>query len=185
MDGEFGLDLEAHGQRREVLDVAPGKHPVAGEHVGQAIAEGPGDDGGQQPVAEPVSGPVGLLDIGGARAVDHVEVVFAQPLDHGRRGSGVVGGVPVHQQVDFGIDVGEHPPHHVALALQRLGTDHGAGGLRLLGGAVGGVVVVHVDGRVGQHPAEIGDHGTDGHLLVVAGDKNGDGGCFGHGRVAR
>ena len=185
MDGEFGLDFESHGQRREALDVAPGEHPVAGEHVGQAIAEGPGNETGEQPVAEPVSGAVGRADLGDPRAVDHVEPVVDQPPDHGRGRGGVVGGVAVHQQVDLGLDVGEHATHDVALALQYFGADHRPGGPRHLGGSVGGIVVVDVDGCLGQHPAEIGDHGTDGHLLVVAGDKDGNGRWSGHGKVAR
>ena len=44
-----------------------------------------------------------------------------------RRARRVVGGVAVDQHVDVGLDVGEHAPHHVALALVRLAPHHGAG----------------------------------------------------------
>jgi hypothetical protein len=58
--------------------------------------------------------------------------------------------VAVDQHVDVGLDVVEHAPHHVALALVRLAADHGAGLLRRLDGAVGRVVVVDIDRGVGQ-----------------------------------
>ncbi len=40
-----------------------------------------------------------------------------QRLDHARRAGGIVGRIAIDQHVDIGIDIGEHPPHHVALAL--------------------------------------------------------------------
>ena len=39
VDGEFGLGLEAGGERRERLDEAPAEHAIAGQHVADAVAE--------------------------------------------------------------------------------------------------------------------------------------------------
>ena len=64
-----------------------------------------------------------------------------------RRARRIVGGVAVDQHVDVGVDVGEHAPHHVALALVRLAAHDGAGRARDLDGAVGRIVVVDVDRR--------------------------------------
>ena len=80
----------------------------------------------------------------------------------------VVGGVAVDQHVDVGVDVGEHAPHHAALALVLLAPDDGAGLGRRLDGAVGGIVVVDVDAGLRQRRAEIGHDLADGGLLVVA-----------------
>ena len=103
----------------------------------------------------------------------HVETAFDQARDQGAHAAGVVGGVAVDQHVDVGLDVGEHPPHHVALALVALAPDHRAGGAGDLQGAVGGVVVVDVDRGLGQLGAETGDHSGDGGFFVEAGDQHG------------
>lgn len=50
-------------------------------------------------------------------------------------------------------------------------------------GAICGVVVVHVDGRIRQGVLEVAHHLADGDLLVVAGEEYGNGGiiiCFRH-----
>ncbi len=80
----------------------------------------------------------------------------------------IVGGIAVHQDVNVRIDVGEHPPHHVAFALMGLATDRGAGAAGDLDGAVGGIVVIDVDHRLGQRGPEVGNHLGDCGLLVEA-----------------
>ena len=57
----------------------------------------------------------------------------------------IVGGVAVDQHVDVGLDVGEHAPHHEALALALLAPNDGAGLGRRFDRAIGGIVVVNVD----------------------------------------
>ena len=127
-----------------------------------------GDEAGQQPVAGAMAEAVGRLLAIDADGHDHVEPVVDQLVDHRRRARRVVGGVAVDQHVDVGLDVGEHAPHHVALALVGLAADHGAGLLRRLDGAVGRIVVVDVDRGVRQRGAEIGHDLGDRALLVVA-----------------
>ncbi len=98
----------------------------------------------------------------------------------GRRGLGGVGVVAVDHEVVVGVDVAQHLAHDVALALAALHLDRGPVGARDVAGAVGGVVVVHVDGRLGQHAPEVVDHLGDGHRFVVAGYD--DGHAFAGGR---
>jgi len=112
--------------------------------------------------------------LGEAGGVDHVHPLGLEQLDHPRRGRRVVGVVAVGQHVHVGLDVGEHPANDVALALQRLAAHHRAGLRRPGGGAVGGVVVVDVDGRAGQRGTEVAHDLADGDGLVEAGQQHGD-----------
>ena len=131
-------------------------------------AEHMGDKAGQQPVARAVAEAIGrLLAIDPDRA-DHVEPLGHELLDHPPRARRIVGGVAIDQHVDVGLDVGEHAPHHAALALALLAPDDGAGLGRRLDGAVGGIVVVNVDAGLRQRRAEIGHDLADGGLLIVA-----------------
>ena len=109
-----------------------------------------------------------------ARRDHHVEPVFEESRDHGRRGRRVIGRIAVDQNVDVRVHVGEHAPHHVALALVRLPPHHGAGRARNLDGAVGRIVVIDVDRGLGQRGPEIRDHLGDGGFLVEAGHQNRD-----------
>ena len=116
----------------------------------KAGAEHRGDEAGQQPVAGAVAAPIGGLLLVDARRHHHVEPLLDQPRDHGARARGIVGRVAVDQHVDVGVDVGEHAPHHVALALVGLSPHHRAGRAGDLGGAVGRIVVVDVDRGCGR-----------------------------------
>ena len=84
----------------------------------------------------------------------------------------IISRVPIDQDVDVGIHIGEHPPHHVALALVHLAADEGAGGPGGLDGAIGGIVVVDVDRGLGQRGAEIGHHLANGRRFIEAGHQD-------------
>ena len=83
-----------------------------------------------------MTGPVGGLGLVDAKPHHHVEMIRQQQLDHARRAGGVVGRVAVDQQVDIGIDIGEHPPHHMTLALAAFAAHLGARLARHRGGTV-------------------------------------------------
>ena len=104
----------------------------------------------------------------------HIQPLFDEFGDHRRRAWRIVGGVAVDQHVDVGLDVIEHAPHHVALALIGFTANHGARATGSFDGAVGGIVVVDVDGRFGQRGAEVGDDFGDGMLFVITGHQNRD-----------
>src|SRR6185312_10251403 len=172
--GQLGLDLEARGQQRERLDEAAREHAVARQHVGEAAAEHVGDEAGQEPVAGAMAGAVGGLGLLDARAHDHVAAVPDQAGDQARRARRVVGGVAVDQDVDVGLDVGEHAAHDKALALPRLAEHLGAGRARHRDRVVGRVVVVDEDRGGRQRRAEVAHDPRDRDGLVVARHQHGD-----------
>ena len=104
----------------------------------------------------------------------HVEALGDQPGDHRPCARRVVGGVAIDQHVDVGLDIGEHPAHHVALALVRLTAHVRAGCPRNLGRAIARVVVVDVDGGMRQRRPEAPDDVGNGGFLVVAGHEDHD-----------
>ena len=89
-----------------------------------------------------MAGPVGGLRLVDTKAHHHVEMIRQQPLDHARRAGGIIGRIAVDQHIDVGVDIGEHPPHHMALALTAFAAYLGAGRARDLGGTVRRIVVV-------------------------------------------
>ena len=119
MDGELGLDLEAAGEDRKRFHEAAREHAIARQHVGEGLSEDARDESGQHAIAGAVARPVGRLLAVDAHRHDHVERAFDQPRDHLARARRVVGRVAVDQHVHVRVDVGEHAPHHVALALMR------------------------------------------------------------------
>ena len=127
MHRQLGLDLESAGQNRKRFDETAREHPVAGQDVGERVAEHVRDKTGEQPVAGAMAGPVRRLFVVDAGADHHVEPFLDQSRDHRRRARRVVGRVAVDQHVNVSFDIVEHPPHHVAFALVGLAADHGAG----------------------------------------------------------
>jgi hypothetical protein len=116
----------------------------------------------------PMTGAIGrvvAIDAGGDH---HVQPLVGQLGDHAARAGRIVGRIAIDQHVDVGLDVVEHPPDHVAFPLIGLAANHGAGPERGFDGAVGGIVVVHIDCGVRQRRPKIGDNLGDGALLIVA-----------------
>ena len=125
-----------------------------------------------QTVTEVVERALVLLEVGGAQAVaDYHVVSFGDLLDHGGCRVGWVGVIAVGHDVHIGVDVFEHGSDHVAFALAWLLADDGPFRRRDLGGAVGGVVVVHVDVRLRQRDFKITHDLADGDFFVVARKK--------------
>ena len=117
-----------------------------------------------------------LREIRGGKAVtDHHVVAVAQYAI--RHGTGVlrrVSVVSVDHQIALRIDLAEHRPDHVALALSPLVAHDGAGGAGDLVRSVGGVVVVNIDRGFRQRRAVVLYHLGDGGTFVVARYQNGD-----------
>ena len=119
-----------------------------------------------------MAGPIGGLGLIDAKAHHHVEMIRHQRIDHARRAGGIIGRIAIDQHVDVGIDVGEHAPDHMALALAAFAAHLGAGLARDLDGAVRRIVVVDEDFGRRQRLAKIGDHGRDRGFLVEARHQN-------------
>ena len=176
MDGQLGLDLEARREHGHGLGEYLVVGAVARHDVGELEAVDGLDQEAHQVVAEAVEGAVVLLAVGAVReavAHHHVGLVGEKRREQGRGGLGGVGVVAVDHEVGLGVDVAHHLAHDVALALAALHLDDSPVGACDVAGAVGGVVVVDVHGRLGQHAAEVVDHLADGDGLVVAGYDDG------------
>ena len=175
-DGDLGLYLEAAAHDGHGLHEGAGEGAVARHDVLEGVAVDHLDEPAHQVVAEVVEGPLVLLAVGAvgdAVAHGHVRLVGRQGRDEVAGGLGRVGVVAVDHEVVLGVDVAEHAPHHVALALAGLPAHHRPGRRGDVRGAVGGVVVVDVDRRLGQRRAEVGHHAGDGGRLVVARNEHG------------
>ena len=123
----------------------------------------------QQPVAETMAAAIGVLDLGSACTDHHVELLVHQHRDQRGGGGGVVGRVAIGKDVDVRLDIREHAADDAALALHPLAPDHRARRLRPVDRAIGTVVVVDVDDRLGQRGAERRHRLRDRRLLVEAG----------------
>ena len=119
-----------------------------------------------------MAGAVGRINLVAASPDHHVEILVQQLGDHGGRGPCLVGRVGIRHDVDVGVDIGEHAPHHVTFALTRFEPNDGAGGARDRPRVVAGIIVEDVDLRGRQSRAEIGDGPADRHLFVVAGQHH-------------
>lgn len=176
MDGHLGLDFEAAREHGIGLDEREAERPVSGHDVGDMRIEQAVDGTADQPVAEVVEGPLVLLEVGGGEPVADDHVVAVEHLGHhGGCRVGRVGVVAVGHDVHVRVDVLEHGPDHVALALAGLAAHDGALGCGDLGGAVGGVVVVHVDRSIRQRGLEVAHHLADRELLVKTRKKHRNG----------
>ena len=118
--------------------------------------------------------PIGGLGLIDAKAHHHIEMVGQQRIDHARRAGGVVGRVAVDQHIDIGVDIGEHAPDHMTLALAAFAAHLRAGIARDRNGAIRRIVVVDEDFGRRQRFAKIGDDGGDRSFLVETRHQNGD-----------
>ena len=176
VDGHFRLDLEAAREHGVGFDEGEAERAVTGHDVSDVRAEQVVDGAADKAVAEVVERTLVLLEVCGGEAVadDHV-VAFEHLGNHAGRSVGGVGVVAVGHHVHVRVDVFEHGADDVAFALAWLLAYDGTFRSGDLGGAVGGVVVVYVDGRVGQRRTEVAHHLADGHLFVIARQQHGDG----------
>jgi len=168
MNGQLSLDFETAGKNRKRFDEAPREHTVAGQYVGERSPEHVRDEAGEDAIAGAMAGAIsGLLALD-ARRHHHVEPLSEQFVDHRRRTRRIVGRVAVHQHVNVGFDVVEHPPHDMAFALRGLAADHSAGCARHLHRVVGRIIVIDIDRRRRQRRTEIGDDLGNSVLFIVA-----------------
>jgi len=67
---------------------------------------------------------------------EHLDMVVGFRVDHARGARSVIGRIAIDQHINVGIDVGEHAPDHMPLALAALAAHDGAGRARDLDGTV-------------------------------------------------
>ena len=80
--------------------------------------------------------------------------------------------VAVDERVDVGVNGAKHRLQHVPLALPGLGQHPRPGITRVLGAAIGRVVVADVDRRGRKRRAKVCDHLGDGRFFVEAGNEH-------------
>ena len=122
---------------------------------------------------------IGVGSFVDAGADHHVEPVVDQPRDHRGCAFRIIGRVPIGHDIDVGVHVSEHPAHDIALALHPLGADDRPCPARHLYGAVGAVVVEHVDDGIGERRAEPRHGLRNGGFFIIAGQQYGDSGAHG------
>ena len=105
---------------------------------------------------------------------DHVGFLVEHRLDQRFGGVSGIGAIPIHHEVTVGIDLSEHPTHHIALALSWLFPHLGTCGSGNTSSLIRGVVVIHIDYRLRQHFPEVGHHRPDGLGFVVTRNQHGD-----------
>ena len=177
-DGHLRLDLEALRKDGEGFD-EQGRH---GPHARHDVLDLPAalpehvDAAAHQHIAAVVEWALVFREVGGGQPVadDHVRTSFQHGRAQGRRLRSRIGVVPVHHQIAVRLDVTEHGPHHVALALTGLGAHDGTGLTGQTGRFVGGIVVIDIDIGIRQGLTVIPDHVPDGQRLVIAGDQDRD-----------
>ena len=124
-------------------------------------AEQPLVEAVEDAVAEGVAGAAGIVGDAAPGADHHVGALGQQRVDQLRRILRRIGAVAIGHQIDVGIDVGEHAPHDVALALARLATTMAPAARALQRGQVAGIVVVDIDRGARQRRAEPPHHVGD------------------------
>ena len=123
-----------------------------------------------------MAAPVGFLDLGLARADDHIQILAHQPCNERRCGGGFIGRVTVRHDIDIGLNVGEHAADDMTLALHPFGADNRPGGAGGVNRRVAAVIVININGGTGQRGAEIGNSLPNRCGFVVAREDHGDAG---------
>jgi hypothetical protein len=108
------------------------------------------------------------------RTAFHIQAIPDQLVDHDRRGGRIVSHVSVNQNIQIGLDIGEHATDDIAFALTGLGTNHGAGSLGASDCVVCRVVVEHVNDGLGQRPTKAVHRLFNRRPFVIAWDNNCD-----------
>lgn len=177
VDGELCLDLEALREDREGLNESARERAIARHDVLESVPIDPANHDAHKVVANAVERPPVLLRVGPVReavADGHVRLGTEYRRHEVARRPCGIRVVTIDHQIAVSLDVAEHLPDDVALALTGLATYHGAMLACDVGGSVGRVVVIDVDRRAGKLPTEVLDHLGYGERLVVTGDENGN-----------
>ena len=174
MNGHLRLDLKALGEDWEALDEGPAKGAVACHDVRHIAPEETVYELTYQHIACIVEGALILREIGGGQPVanDHIHSLLQHLVHHLPGILRRVGIVAVDHQVAVRLNVPEHGPDHVALALAVLVADDGPRPPGDLVGAVLGVVIVYINVCLRQRRAIIGDNLGNGLTFIIAGNQN-------------
>src|SRR4051812_429492 len=105
--------------------------------------------------------PVSSHDVRNPRAIDHVEIIRHELVDHPVDAWRMVRVVAIDQNIDVRIHISEHASDHVALALQGLGADNGTSLPCQLYCPIARVVIVDIYQGFGKSRIEVIDDSND------------------------
>ena len=111
---------------------------------------------------------------GGKPVADHHVIAFKNFLHHSRSIFSRVSVIAIDHNVSISVNILKHGADDVSFALARLMTNYCTSLLGELGGVVSGIIVIHVDGGVGQNSSKISHHLGNGDSFVVARNENGN-----------
>ena len=159
-----------------MLHKGPAESPVACHDVFHVAVKDIVDEAPHQHIAEIMERTLVLLEIGARKAVayHHVAPFLQHQAAHLAGMVGRIGVIAINHQVAVGIDIPEHGAYHIALALTALIAHLGSRTARYLVGTVGRVVVVYIDGGLGQRSLEVGHYFCNGLALIVARHEHSD-----------
>ena len=169
MDRHLRLYLKSGGQHRKGLHEPVTERPVTCHDIFDLTVEQPVDAAAHDGVAEVVEGPLILRKICGRQPVTHyhVRIAVKHLVHHPGRVLHRIGIIPVHHDIALRLDLAEHAPDHIALALHVLMPDHCPFCLGQLHGAVAGIVIIHIDHRLRQSRFRVPHHLGDRLLFVI------------------
>ena len=158
------FEVNGFARHRTALHEQPREGTIPRHDVVDALPPQQTNEETDKRIAEIVAGALVLRHIRGreAVAIDHVRLSRQNGRNELAHLIGRISVVTVHHHVDIGIDLLEHPPHHVALALLTDSAQLCPGRKRQLCRTVRAVVVVHPNLRLGQFRTEIPHHLLDG-----------------------
>src|SRR6056297_13355 len=168
--GHFRLDFKALRKHRKRLHKHAAEGPIPRHNVGDVSLEEQIHHSAHQHVARPVKGPFVFREIilGKPVAYYHIHLAVKDKGNHFPcvfRGIGVV---PVNHEIAISINLAEHGPYDIALALPVLVSYICARFPGKYIAAVVRIVVVYIDFRLGQSPPVIRNHFFDCHTLIIA-----------------
>ena len=120
MNGEFRLNLKAFGEDWESLYEGARHGPVAGHDIVEGITIDPANHCADEVVTKAMKGAFVLLCVGTVReSIAHGHIRFTREDWGGERCGSFrrIGVIPIDHEVAICVNIAEHLPHDVALAL--------------------------------------------------------------------
>ena len=169
MDSHLCLNLEALAHNGEGLYELIRECPEACHNILNIAAEQLINAAAYDTVAEIMERTLVLGKISRTQSVTnhHIGVVIEHLVHHLAGKLHRIGIIAVHHNVALGVNLPEHSPDNITLALHIFMLDYGAGFFSYLHGSVGRIVIIYIYRRLRQCCFSVPNNLTDSFLLVV------------------
>src|SRR5690349_5594229 len=144
MNNDFGLNLEAARNRGKRFDESARQNLVSGKHIAEVPPEDSLNDIAEKPVSDAVTESIRVNNRVEASSIDEIEVFLEERNDERGRDRSIICVVSVDENVDVGINIGEHPPYDISFALAPLSLDESSSILGARVGVISRIVVVDI-----------------------------------------